>query len=178
MRRGSRSRTARPLIRAALNSIEPYEGGKPVEEVERELGMSRVVKLASNEGPFGPFPIARQVLATQSYELNRYPDGGAYQMRAVLAERLGVDIDEVAHGAGADGLIGYLSLALLCHLHARHAQAGRNSQAGAAPRQSLRPRGDAGADRAEDEDRLHLQPQQSDRDHDQPRGARRLLRAR
>jgi len=113
MRRGSRSRTARPLIRAALNSIEPYEGGKPVEEVERELGMSRVVKLASNEGPFGPFPIARQVLATQSYELNRYPDGGAYQMRAVLAERLGVDIDEVAHGAGADGLIGYLSLALL-----------------------------------------------------------------
>jgi histidinol-phosphate aminotransferase len=113
MRRGSRSRTARPLIRAALESIEPYEGGKPIEEVEREFGISRVVKLASNEGPFGPFPSARQVLATQSYELNRYPDGSAYQMRAILAERLGVDIDEVAHGAGADGLIGYLSLALL-----------------------------------------------------------------
>lgn len=93
--------------------MEPYEGGKPVEEVEREFGISRVVKLASNEGPFGPFPIARQVLATQSYELNRYPDGSAYELRALLAERLGVDIDEVAHGAGADGVIGYLSLALL-----------------------------------------------------------------
>ncbi len=113
MRRGSRSRTARPLIRIALESIEPYEGGKPIEEVEREYGVDRVVKLASNEGPFGPFPIARQVLATQSYELNRYPDGSAYQLRALLAERFGVDIAEVAHGAGADGLIGYLSLALL-----------------------------------------------------------------
>lgn len=113
MRRGSRSRTARPLIRTALESIEPYEGGKPIEEVEREYGVGRVVKLASNEGPFGPFPIARQLLATQSYELNRYPDGAAYQLRALLAERLGVDIDEVAHGAGADGVIGYLSLALL-----------------------------------------------------------------
>ncbi len=113
MRRGSRSRTDRPLIRAALESIEPYEGGKSIEEVEREYGIGRVVKLASNEGPFGPFPIARQVLATQSYELNRYPDGGAYRLRAALAERLGVDIDEIAHGAGADGLIGHLSLALL-----------------------------------------------------------------
>ena len=113
MRRGSRSRTIRPLVRAALESIEPYEAGKPIEEVERELGIGRVVKLASNEGPFGPFPIARQVLATQSYELNRYPDSGAHQLRTVLAERLGVDIDEIAHGAGADGLIGHLSLALL-----------------------------------------------------------------
>jgi histidinol-phosphate aminotransferase len=113
MRRGSRSRTVRPLIRAALESIEPYEGGKPIEEVEREYSLDRVVKLASNEGPFGPFPIARQVLSTQSFELNRYPDGSAYELRALLAERLGVDIDEVAHGAGADGVIGYLSLALL-----------------------------------------------------------------
>jgi len=113
MRRGPRSRTARPLIRAALDSIEPYEAGKPIEEVERELGVSRVVKLASNEGPFGPFPIARQHLETQIYELNRYPDSGAHKLRTVLAERLGVEIDEVAHGAGADGLIGHLSLALL-----------------------------------------------------------------
>ncbi|MGD0166839.1 MAG: aminotransferase class I/II-fold pyridoxal phosphate-dependent enzyme [Gaiellaceae bacterium] len=111
MRRGSR--VSRGLIRPALESIEPYEGGKPIEEVERELGIARAVKLASNEGPFGPFPIARQVLETRSYDLNRYPDGGAYRVRAALAERLGVDIDEIAHGAGADGLIGYLSLALL-----------------------------------------------------------------
>lgn len=121
MWRGSRVRAARsaradaerPLIRKALDQIEPYEAGKPVEEVERELGVTRVAKLASNEGPFGPFPIARQILETQSYDLNRYPDSGAYRLRVALSERLGVDIDEIAHGAGADAIIGHLSLALL-----------------------------------------------------------------
>jgi len=111
MRRGTS--VNRGLIRPALESISPYEAGKPVEEVERELGIARVAKLASNEGPFGPFPIARQLLATQSYDLNRYPDSSAYRLRAALAERHRVEIDEVAHGAGADGLISHLSLALL-----------------------------------------------------------------
>jgi histidinol-phosphate aminotransferase len=113
MLRGSRSRTTTALVRKTLESIEPYEAGKPVEEVVRELGLSRVVKLASNEGSFGPFPIARQILETYSYELNRYPDSSAYRLREVLAERLGIDIAEIAHGAGADGVIGYLSMALL-----------------------------------------------------------------
>jgi histidinol-phosphate aminotransferase len=111
MRKGSR--TIRGLVRPSVESIEPYEGGKPIEEVERELGLTRVAKLASNEGPFGPFPIARQILENQSYGLNRYPDSSAYRLRSALAERHGVDIDEIAHGAGADGVIGYLSLALL-----------------------------------------------------------------
>jgi histidinol-phosphate aminotransferase len=111
MRKGSRAN--RGLIRPALASIAPYEAGKPIEEVERELGIARVAKLASNEGPFGPFPIARQVLQTQSYDLNRYPDSNAYRLRAALAGRLGVEIDQIAHGAGADGLISHLSLALL-----------------------------------------------------------------
>jgi histidinol-phosphate aminotransferase len=115
MRRSSRAGkpSRRPLIREALDKVAPYEAGKPIEEVERELGVARVAKLASNEGPFGPFPIARQILETQSYELNRYPDSSAYRLRTALAERLGVDIDEIAHGAGADGLISHLSLALL-----------------------------------------------------------------
>jgi histidinol-phosphate aminotransferase len=113
MFRGSRSRTERKLVRATLSSIEPYEAGKPIEEVVRELGLPKVVKLASNEGPFGPFPIARQILETYSYELNRYPDSRAYRLRTILAERLGVDLGSIAHGPGADGVIGYLALALL-----------------------------------------------------------------
>jgi histidinol-phosphate aminotransferase len=108
-----RSPATRAFIRPALESIAPYEAGKPVEEVERELGLTSVAKLASNEGPFGPFPIARQVLANLSYDLNRYPDASAYRLRAALAERLGVEIDQIAHGAGADGVISHLSLALL-----------------------------------------------------------------
>jgi histidinol-phosphate aminotransferase len=75
------------FFRAAVNDLVPYEPGKPVEEVQRELGLERVVKLASNEGPFGPFPAALEAIARCAPDLNRYPDGGAYRLRAALAER-------------------------------------------------------------------------------------------
>ena len=93
--------------------MQPYEPGKPVEEVQRELGLDRVVKLASNEGPFGPFPSALDALARSVHELNRYPDGGGYRLRGALAERHGVDTAQVALGAGADGVIDCLAQATL-----------------------------------------------------------------
>ncbi|MDQ3993002.1 MAG: histidinol-phosphate transaminase, partial [Actinomycetota bacterium] len=89
--------------------LVPYEPGKPVEEVQRELGLDRVVKLASNEGPYGPFPAALEVLERSARELNRYPDGGAYRLRRALAERLDLRFEEVAVGAGSDGLVDCLS---------------------------------------------------------------------
>ncbi len=101
------------VLRPALAALVPYEPGKPVEEVQRELGLERVVKLASNEGPFGPFPAALEALERSARELNRYPDGGAYRLRAELAERHGVRFEEVAIGAGADGVIDCLSQAAL-----------------------------------------------------------------
>ena len=58
--------------------------------MQRELGLERVVKLASNEGPFGPFPAALEAIERAVPELNRYPDGGCYRLRAALAERHGV----------------------------------------------------------------------------------------
>jgi histidinol-phosphate aminotransferase len=101
------------LVRPALEPIAPYEGGKPVEEVQRELGLDRVVKLASNEGPYGPFPAALEALRRATEELNRYPDGNAYRLRGALAERHGVRPEEIVHGSGADGVLGYLAQALL-----------------------------------------------------------------
>lgn len=101
------------FFRPALAGLVPYEPGKPVEALQRELGLPRVVKLASNEGPFGPFAAAREALARAAAELNRYPDGGAYRLCAALAERHGVRLDEVAVGAGADGLIDCISQATL-----------------------------------------------------------------
>jgi histidinol-phosphate aminotransferase len=92
-----------------VRDIVPYEPGKPVEEVQRELGLERVVKLASNEGPFGPFPEALDALAEAAPQLNRYPDGGAYRLRALLAERHGVRFEEIALGAGADGVVDALA---------------------------------------------------------------------
>jgi histidinol-phosphate aminotransferase len=101
------------LFRASVDALVPYEPGKPVEEVQRELGLARVVKLASNEGPFPPLPAALEALERTARELNRYPDGGAYRLRAALAERHDVPFEQVAVGAGADGVIDCLSQAAL-----------------------------------------------------------------
>jgi histidinol-phosphate aminotransferase len=101
------------FFRPSVQSLIAYEPGKPVEEVQRELGLERCVKLASNEGPFGPFPAALEALERSVADLNRYPDGGAWRLRGALAERYGVPYEEVAVGAGADGIIDCLSQATL-----------------------------------------------------------------
>jgi histidinol-phosphate aminotransferase len=96
------------LIRPALDGLVPYEPGKPVEEVQRELGLERVVKLASNEGPYGPFPSAQEAIARAALELNRYPDGGAYRLRNAIADMHGVAFEQVTVCAGADAIVGYV----------------------------------------------------------------------
>jgi histidinol-phosphate aminotransferase len=101
------------LFRSALDGLVPYEPGKPEEELQRELGLDRVVKLASNEGPWGPFPAALQALERSAGSLNRYPDGGAFHLRQALAARHSVDPAAIITGAGADALIGHLSVATL-----------------------------------------------------------------
>jgi histidinol-phosphate aminotransferase len=100
---------AESFFKPAVRDIVPYEPGKPVEEVQRELGLERVVKLASNEGPFGPLPEALDALAEAAPELNRYPDGGGFRLRTALAERHGVRFEEIALGAGADGVVDCLA---------------------------------------------------------------------
>jgi histidinol-phosphate aminotransferase len=99
--------------RPALSGLVPYEPGKPAEEVQRELGLERVVKLASNEGQFGPFPAALAAIERGARELNRYPDGGGYRLVHALAAKHGVGPENVALAAGADAVIMYLSLAFL-----------------------------------------------------------------
>ena len=110
---GSLAEIADSFFKPAVNDLVPYEPGKPVEEVQRELGLERVVKLASNEGPFGPFPEARAAITRCTPELNRYPDGGAYRLRTTLAERHDLRFEEIAPGAGSDGLVDCLTQATL-----------------------------------------------------------------
>ena len=101
------------LFRASIDGLVPYEPGKPVEAVQRELGLERVVKLASNEGPFPPFRAALEAMRRAALELNRYPDGGAWSLRTELAERHGVAFEQLIVGAGADGIIDLLAQATL-----------------------------------------------------------------
>ena len=137
----------RDLIRPALDGLVAYEPGKPIEEVQRELGLERVVKLGSNEGYFGPFPQAVEAIERSLPELNNYPDGGAYLLVHALAEKHGVDPSLVAVAAGADGdhhvpdarhprpgRRGRLRLAVLRHLPAGRDPDGRRPRARAAHR--------------------------------------------
>jgi histidinol-phosphate aminotransferase len=101
-------------FRRALDGLVPYEPGRPVEIVQRELGLAGpIVKLASNEGPWGPVPAAMDAIVNAARAGNRYPDGGCWSLRSALAERHGVGFDQVVVGNGADGVLNYLALAML-----------------------------------------------------------------
>ncbi|HMK23103.1 MAG TPA: histidinol-phosphate transaminase, partial [Terriglobales bacterium] len=96
-----------------IQSLSPYVPGKPIEELQRELGLARVIKLASNENPLGPSPKALAALAGAGSSLHRYPDGGAYQLRQALADRWKVTSDHVILGNGSDEIIGLLARTFL-----------------------------------------------------------------
>lgn len=96
-----------------ITGLSPYVPGKPIDELERELGIPRAIKLASNENPLGPSPKALGVLAEAASTLHRYPDGGAYRLRAALAERLKVTPDHLIVGNGSDEMLGLLARAFL-----------------------------------------------------------------
>ncbi len=103
----------RLFFRPEVEALTPYQPGKPIEDVQRELGLQHVVKLASNEGPYPPLPAAIEAMTEAAAELNRYPDGGSYRLHAALAERHGVHPEEISVGSGADGCIDMLSQASL-----------------------------------------------------------------
>ncbi|MEW5766039.1 MAG: histidinol-phosphate transaminase [bacterium] len=103
------------LLKARPNilKVQPYEPGKPVSEVARELGLTDVVKLASNENPWGPSPKALAALKGSLAEVNRYPDGGGFYLKEALSAKLGVDPDWIILGNGSDEIGGLLALTYL-----------------------------------------------------------------
>jgi histidinol-phosphate aminotransferase len=93
------------LVPEHIERLVPYVPGKPVEDLERELGIHGAVKLASNENPLGPSPLALAAAMAAAAGTNRYPDGGSFRLRGRLAERLGVSPDNVILGAGSSELV-------------------------------------------------------------------------
>lgn len=89
-----------------VKSLNPYVPGKPMEELERELGISNSIKLASNENPIGPSPKAVAALgASVIKSLNRYPDGGGFYLKQALAKKLGVEPGGIILGNGSNELL-------------------------------------------------------------------------
>jgi histidinol-phosphate aminotransferase len=85
--------------------IAPYEPGKPIEELEREFGLTDVIKLASNENPLPPSERVMKAISQALPHLNRYPDGSGYYLRQALARRHGVTSDQIILGNGSNDLI-------------------------------------------------------------------------
>src|SRR4051795_13718043 len=100
-------------LRRALDGVEPYRPQPPMRQLQAELGLKRIVKLASNEGPFGPLPAAVAAFQGSTLELNRYPDAGGARLRDELARRFTVPAEQIVLGNGADELIRFAALATL-----------------------------------------------------------------
>jgi histidinol-phosphate aminotransferase len=101
------------IVKPHIRELEPYEPGKPAEELDRELGISGSLKLASNESPLGPSPLALAAVRDALANVHRYPDGSSYGLRRKLAARLGVDGGQLVFGAGADEVLELLAKVLL-----------------------------------------------------------------
>ncbi|MFH0792918.1 MAG: histidinol-phosphate transaminase [bacterium] len=102
-----------PALRPHLKTMQPYPPGKPIEEVQREYGLSDIVKLASNENPIGPSPKAAKAMRDSASEINRYPDGYAYALRHALAKFYGLQPDQFLFGNGSDEIFILLALSFL-----------------------------------------------------------------
>jgi histidinol-phosphate aminotransferase len=98
---------------SGLRAIRPYVPGKPIEEVQREYGLTDIIKLASNENPIGVSPIALQALLEALPDLNMYPDAQSYRLRCAIAAHHGVDGEMIRVGNGADGIIRELCVSYL-----------------------------------------------------------------
>jgi histidinol-phosphate aminotransferase len=93
------------IVKKRILNIKPYIPGKPIDEVKRELGLKNVVKLASNENPFGPSKKVLEAIEKEAKNLNRYPDAGCFYLRKELSKRLGVSGEQLVFGNGSDEII-------------------------------------------------------------------------
>ena len=95
----------RPLAPDHIAGLTPYAPGKPISEVQRELGIDSVIKLASNENPLGPSPKAVEAVQLAAAELHLYPDGGSYYLKDALAQHFDVSPDTIMLGNGSNELL-------------------------------------------------------------------------
>ncbi len=94
-------------------SLKPYVAGKPLEELEREYGITNAVKLASNENPLGPSPMAVKAIQRALEKIHRYPNGGSYDLIGRLSKRLKIPRQTIVLGNGSDDIIALLAQVLL-----------------------------------------------------------------
>ena len=101
------------LAVTGVQALHPYQPGKPIEELERELGISNILKLASNENPLGASPQAQAALTAALKTLELYPDGCGYQLKQAIAEKFGLHSDQITLGNGSNDVLELIARAFL-----------------------------------------------------------------
>jgi histidinol-phosphate aminotransferase len=105
------------LATTGVQNLTPYQPGKPVEELERELGISNSIKLASNENPLGPSRLALAAIEKNAPSINYYPDGGGYVLSEKIAEKHQVDASNITLGNGSNDILELVTRAFLTPQH-------------------------------------------------------------
>ncbi len=105
--------TFHKLATPGVRQLKPYQPGKSIEDLERELGLSNVVKLASNESPLGPSPRVKQAIGSSEIEIGRYPDGNGHRLKWELAKKLGVQAQQISLGNGSSDLLDIIARVFL-----------------------------------------------------------------
>ncbi|UOG90800.1 MAG: histidinol-phosphate transaminase [Candidatus Thiothrix sulfatifontis] len=101
------------LAVTGVQALQPYQPGKPIEELERELGISNILKLASNENPLGASPKAQAALAAALKSLELYPDGSGYQLKAAIADKFGLHSSQITLGNGSNDVLDIIARVFL-----------------------------------------------------------------
>ncbi|MEH6556231.1 MAG: histidinol-phosphate transaminase [Oceanicoccus sp.] len=101
------------LANKGIQGLSPYQAGKPIDELQRELGLESIVKLASNENPLGPSKKALAAVALAAAELSRYPDSNGFELKRDLAEKLSVGASQITLGNGSNDVLDLVARAYL-----------------------------------------------------------------
>ncbi len=105
------------LATPGVRGLHPYEPGKPVSTLQRELGLEDIIKLASNENPLGPSPAALTAASATLAEIHRYPDGGGFELKAALARRHAVGPEQITLGNGSNDVLAFIIQAFANERH-------------------------------------------------------------
>ena len=96
---------------------QPYQPGKPLEELEREYGIKNAIKLASNENPLGPSPLVIKAIQAHLSEIARYPDGNGFALKKALAQKYQVEMDMITLGNGSNDVLELIAHAFVTPAH-------------------------------------------------------------
>ena len=107
------STNLKELLNSGITELSPYEPGKPIEDLERELGLKDIVKIASNENPLGPSPLALKKIKDCLEDLHRYPDGNSFNLKRVLSDKFNLQENRLTIGNGSNDIIEFVSRCFL-----------------------------------------------------------------